>query len=157
MQLIGISHCGPDLVDGVMCELKELRGFDHAVVDQKFLGGFPDGFFEYFAEIAAVEVGALRDVLHGDIVHVIVFDVGERFFDIVVFYFTGGRTVFLDGSCQCVNENVEVPDQMKGCLFFVAHNIEHFVAHLFFKFMVDRYVNRVVDGKSGDLKRFFGS
>ena len=134
-----------------MRQFEKFGGFDHAVADQKFLRGLADRVLEYFAEVAPIEAGTLRDVFYRDVFHVVMLNISNSFLDVEVPDPAGIRLVFADRSCQRVDEYVEVSDQMKGRLFFVAHNVEHLVPHLFFKFAMDRIVDRLVDGQTGEL------
>ena len=152
MELIGVADGGPDLADGITGQFQQFSRLDHAVTDQKFLGRFADGFPEYFAEIAPVEPGALGDVFYGNVQHVVVFNKSQSFLDIEVLDFSFGGLVFPDGSCQGVNEDIEVSDQMKGRLFFILHDIDHLVAHLLFKLPMDRIIDRLIDAQAGDLQ-----
>ena len=54
MELIIISHGRAYISYGKLGKHQKLRCLYHAVVYKKFLGGFPDSFLEYFAEIASV-------------------------------------------------------------------------------------------------------
>ena len=113
MELIGVADGGPDLADRIAGPFQQFSRLDHAVTDQKFLGRFADGFPEYFSEIAPVEAGALGDVLHGNAQHVVIFNKSQSFLDIEVLDFSFGGLVFADRSCQCINEDIEVSDQME--------------------------------------------
>ena len=95
MELVGISDSASDLIDGITGPAKQFRGFDHTIADQEFLGRFSHGFLEYFAKITPVETGTLRDALDGDVMHIVVLDISQGFFDIVVLDFAGCGLVLL--------------------------------------------------------------
>ena len=67
MQLIGIADSASDLVYCIMRHSQQFGGFDHAVADQELLRRLSDRVLEYFAEVAAVEAGTLRNVFYGDV------------------------------------------------------------------------------------------
>ena len=103
MKLIVIAHCLADITDGQMGQLQQLRGFCHAVIQQKILGGPPHGVFENFAEITAVQAAVIRDILHGNIVLEILFDKCQRFVNVKVpdlSHLGGGKLHGRDGAGQ---------------------------------------------------------
>ena len=111
MELIGVADGCPYLIDRITGQFQQFSCLDHAVTDQKFLRRFPDGFPEYFAEIAPVEPGAVGDVFHGNIMHIVVVDIGESLFDVKIPDFGIGRAVVRDRAGKRVEENIEMSDQ----------------------------------------------
>ena len=67
MQLIGIAHSRRNVLDGHLRAFQQLARLGHAIMNQKLLGSLAHGLMKYFAEIAAVEAAKVGDVLHGDV------------------------------------------------------------------------------------------
>ena len=84
MELIRVSHRVPDVVDGQFCQLEQFRSLGHSVAEKELLWGFSDGFFEDASEICAVQSTERSDILDGDIVLEVLFDVVECFFYIEI-------------------------------------------------------------------------
>lgn len=62
MKLIFISHSGTDIRDGKGSQLQQLRGIYHAVVYQKFLGGFSNRIMENLPEIIVANPAHGRNI-----------------------------------------------------------------------------------------------
>ena len=86
MELVGISDRRADFADRIAGHFQQSACLCHAVVDQEFLRLFADGFPEEPAEIAPVESGAPGDVFNCNLLHIVIFNEGECFFDIKIFY-----------------------------------------------------------------------
>ena len=84
MKLIRIPYRIADITDGQLGQLEQLRCFCHSVAEQELLGGFPDSFFENTPEVGAVQSTERSDILDGDIVLEVLFDVVECFFYIEI-------------------------------------------------------------------------
>ena len=65
MQLIGISDCISDICDRQGC----------AIADQEFLGRTSDGVVEDLTEVASVQAAAGCDILNGNIILEILFNI----------------------------------------------------------------------------------
>ena len=146
MELVGVSDRGADLADGIAGHFQQGTGFGHAVADQEFLGRFPDGIPKDLAEVTAVEPGTLRDVFYGDILHIVGLNERKSFFNIKILHVIRGSGFCKNGAHHCVNEDIEMSDQMIGGLFFMIYDIEHFIPHQNFLVFVHRIVDRMVDG-----------
>lgn len=64
MKLIVIPHRLTDIADGKMRQLQKLRGFCHAVIQQKILRRTPDGIFKYLSEITSVQSAVVCNIFH---------------------------------------------------------------------------------------------
>lgn len=124
VQLIWITDRISDIPDGQPCQFQQFRRLGHAVGDQEILRGFSGIFPKDFAEIASVQAAERSNILDRNIVLEILLDKRESFFNIEI----AQAVSFVDltgsgGTDKTVDEQVKVPDQVKGRFFFVVYNI----------------------------------
>ena len=86
MKLIRIPYRIADITDGQLGQLEQLRCFCHSVAEQELLGGFSHSLFEDTSKVGAVQTAERSDILDGDIVLEVLFDIIERLFYIEVSY-----------------------------------------------------------------------
>lgn len=115
MELVGIAYRIGDVSDGQAGQLQKLGGFDHAVVEQEFLGSLSQCFLEDLSKVAAVQAAGGGDILHGDIILEILFHISQCFLNIEVTdppallcCHIGGRTG------EKIQEQISVSDQVQG-------------------------------------------
>ena len=86
MKLIRIPYRIADITDGQLGQLEQLRCFCHSVAEQELLGGLSHSLFEDTSKVGAVQTAERSDILDGDIVLEVLFDIIERLFYIEVSY-----------------------------------------------------------------------
>ena len=86
MELIRIPHRIADIADGQLGQFEQLRCFCHPVAEKELLGRFPHSLFEDTPKVGAVQPAEGSDILDGDIVLEVLFDIIERLFYIEVSY-----------------------------------------------------------------------
>lgn len=127
MQLVRIADCISYVRDRQLGQPQQFGGLSHAVGDQEFLGRLACIFVEDLAEITSVQAAGSSDILHGDIVLKILFNKRKGFLNIEVPQTVSAADLGGGGGAhKAVNEEEEMPDQMKGRRIFVIDDIEHF-------------------------------
>ena len=115
MQLVRIADCISYVRDRQFGQPQQLGGLGHAVGDQEFLGRLACIFMEDLTEITSVQAAGSSDILHGDIVLEILFNKGEGLFNIEVPQAVSAADLGGGGGAhKAVNEEEEMPDQVKG-------------------------------------------
>ena len=143
MELVRIADEFTDLFHGLVRELQELGGLDHAVADQELLRRGADRLLKETAEVGPAETGVLRDLLDGNIIHKVVFNVLQGFVNIEVLHFISRRVGrALDGPDQIVEEEIEVSDQVERGGIAVIHDVAHLLQHLIPELRTPRVVDR---------------
>lgn len=84
MEGIGISHQAGNLRDGKVCGAKELASLIHAVLDQKILRAFGGDPLKQLAEIASVQIQIRGQILHSNLIHIMLLNKIYRGLDIKV-------------------------------------------------------------------------
>lgn len=84
-------------------------------------------FMKNFSKITAVQAAGSGDIFHGDIVLEVLLDIGYRFFYIEIPKAVARAVWDRSGRAdKAVNEEVEMPYQMKRGRFLMIDNIQHF-------------------------------
>ena len=121
VHLVGIPHCQPNIPDRKTGQLQQLRRFEHAVIQQEFLWRFPQCFLENFAEISAVQSADTGNIFNRDLILKVVFNVGQCLVNVEFPQFAAVFQLFICRRTQkIIQKQIEMPDQMKRRLIFVA-------------------------------------
>ena len=84
MQGVGIADRIADIPNGKSGEFEQLRCFQHAIAQKKFLRRFSDCIFEDFPEIAAIQSADIGNIFYCNIVLEVMFDIVEGFVNIEI-------------------------------------------------------------------------
>ena len=114
VELVGVAAAGGDLADGGAGGAHHLRRPGQAQADDKFLGRTAHALVEKLAEIAAVELAYIRNLLHRNAPVAVLLDEGHCLLHVKV----PQRTALAvppggGGLHQLIQEKAQVPNQME--------------------------------------------
>ena len=155
MELVRVSDCDPDILDGQFGCLQKLDGFVHPVGNEEFLRAGAQLFTEDPAQVIAVDFAGFCDIRHGDIVLEILINVGKDPFQILFAHPAAGRgSAGSGGPGQTVQKQVQMGHEMEDGLVRMACHIEHGVFHPGSVDFVRGAVDRLVGRQSGRHQGF---
>ena len=130
MELVGVAAGGGDVPDGGFGGLHQLRRLGQAQADEKFLGRAAHRIPEQLAEIAAVELAHIGDLLHGELPAVVLLHEGDGLLNVEILE-TGAPQLSpgRGGLNQPVQEQAQVPNEAEGGGVGVVGDVEHGVPH----------------------------
>ena len=126
-----------------MGQLQQLCRLEHPVIHQELLGRFSQCLLEDLPEVGAVQSADAGNILNGDIVLEVVFDIRQCLVDIEVPELSAALHLLICcGAHQIVQEQIQMPDEVERRGVLVACDVQHFVCHIF----PEVFVPCVIDG-----------